>query len=212
MDSRLETLQTDSKMGIASLSRTAGEVYTDLLELGSAFVPALSPAGDGAAILTEQGYAVLKGDTLAGFLEEEAAKGLELLAGRPSADVLEAELAGNQVSAKVTSACTKSRLEFRGDAPSLLRLSCKAEARLSEDGRPLSGGELEQLQKNLELQERARLEAALEQLRAMGTDCAGLGIKAAMAHPARWQAVQADWPEWFSRMPVEVTVQIKINS
>ena len=53
-DSRLETLQNDSKMGIAAISRTAGEVYTDLLELGAAFVPALTPAGDEIAVLYEK--------------------------------------------------------------------------------------------------------------------------------------------------------------
>ena len=61
LDARLETLGNDSEMGIANLTRTAGEVYTDLLELGSAYVPALSPAGEGGAVLTERGYGVLKG-------------------------------------------------------------------------------------------------------------------------------------------------------
>ena len=89
LDSRLETIQNDSKMGIANLTRTAGEVYTDLLELGSAYVPALTPVGEGDAVLAEQGYGILKGDILAGFLEGEAAKGLELLTGGPSADILE---------------------------------------------------------------------------------------------------------------------------
>ena len=81
LDARLETLQNDSEMGIANLTRTAGEVYTDLLELGCAYVPALSPTGDGDALLREAGYGVLKGDALAGFLAGEAAEGLELLAG-----------------------------------------------------------------------------------------------------------------------------------
>ena len=46
--------------------------------------------------------------------------------------------------------------------------------------------------------------------RAMGADCAGLGAKAGMFCPARWQAVQADWPEWFSRVPLEITVEVEI--
>ena len=41
VDGRLSTLQTDGKLGVAAISRTAGEVYTDLLEQGAAFVPAL---------------------------------------------------------------------------------------------------------------------------------------------------------------------------
>ena len=55
------------------------------------------------------------------------------------------------------------------------------------------------------------IETALEQLRAWGTDCTGLGAKAGMLHPARWQGVQADWPEWFSQMPVEIQIEVKIR-
>ena len=210
IDTRLETIQNDSKMGIANLTRTAGAVYTDLLELGSAYVPALSPAGEGGAVLAEQGYGVLKGDVLAGFLEGEAAKGLELLAGGSSADVLDVELAEGPVSVKVTSACTKSRLEFQGDVPSALKLTCKVEVRLLEYRTRPDGQGVESLRTEAARRERVRLEAALDRLQAWGTDCAGLGAKAGMFHPDRWQAVQADWPEWFSRMPVEIQVEVKI--
>lgn len=212
VDSRLETLQHDSKMGVSSHTRTAGELYTDLLELGSAFVPALVPAGDETAILTEQGYGVLNGDRLAGFLDGEAAKGLELLAGGPSADILEAELDSQTVSVKVTSAHTKSRLEFQGDAPSALKLACKIEARLSEYGSPLTAEELDQLQRLLEAQERAKIDTALARLRELRSDCAGLGAKAAISHPAQWQKIQADWPERFSQIPMDVKVQIKLDN
>lgn len=212
LDARLDTLQNDSEMGIANLTRTAGEAYTDLLELGCAYVPALSPAGDGGAFLREAGYGVLKGDTLAGFLDGEAARGLELLAGGPSADILDTELPSGPVSVKVTSARTKSALDFRGNIPSALKLTCKIEARLSEYRERPEGEALDRLRTELERRERERIMAALDQLRAWGTDCTGLGAKAGMPHPARWQGVRANWPEWFGQVPVEVTVQIGINS
>ena len=212
VDGRLETLQHDSRMGVASHTRTAGEVYTDLLELGSAFVPALTPEPDGTAVLAERGYGVLKGDRLAGFLDGEAAKGLELLAGGPSADILETELAGQRVSVKITSACTKSQLEFQGDTPSALRLTCKIEARLSEYGIRLTEEELNQLQGRLEARERSKIEAAMARLRELHSDCIGLGAKAAMAHPAQWQDIQADWPDWFSRLPADIKVQINLEA
>lgn len=211
VDSRLETIQNDSKMGIANLTRTAGEAYTDLLELGCAYVPALSPAGDGGALLTERGYGILKGDALAGYLEGEAAKGLELLAGGPSADVLDAELPAGPVSVKVTSARTTSALTFRGDEPNALKLTCKIEAKLSEYQNPLDGEELEFLREKLEHRERERMEKALEQLQGWGTDCTGLGVKAAMAHPARWERVKTEWPERFGQIPIEISVNVRIN-
>lgn len=211
VDSRLETIQNDSKMGIANLTRTAGDVYTDLLELGCAYVPALSPTGEGDAFLTERGYGVLKGDVLAGFLEGEAARGLELLAGGTSADVLDVELAGNRVSVQTTTARTKSSLTFQGERPSVLKINCQAEARLSEYQSPLDDRELKALREELERRERERLGAALGQLQGWGTDCTGLGIKAAMAHPARWERVKAEWPERFREIPIEINVNVRIN-
>lgn len=207
VDKRLETLQHDSEMGIASISRTAGEVYADLLELGSAFVPALTSAGEGGP-LAERGYGILIGDTLAGFLDGEEAKGLELLAGGPSADIL---VGGDgHVSAKVTSARTTSSLEFQGDTPSALKLRCRVAVRLAEYRQRPEGQDLEELRQELEGQVLARLTAAVDRLQSLGADCTGLGAKAGMARPARWQAARENWPEWFSRMPVEIQVEVKI--
>lgn len=211
IDKRLETLQHDSEMGIASLTRTAGEVYTDLLEQGAAFVPALSPAGDGGAVLVEQGYGVLKGDALAGFLSGETAKGLELLVGGPSADILEVELPEGRVSAKITASYPKSSLDFQGDIPSRLHIICKIEARLTEYQQRPGRETLQEIERALGRQERERLERALERLRAWGTDCAGLGAKAAVACPARWQGVQTDWSGWFSRIPIELEVEVAVQ-
>ena len=115
------------------------------------------------------------------------------------------------MSVKVTSACTKSRLEFQGDVPSALKLTCKVEVRLSEYRTRPAGQGLESLRTEAARRERVRLEGALEQLRAWGTDCAGLGAKAGMFHPARWQAVQADWSEYFSKVPVEIQVEVKVR-
>ena len=50
----------------------------------------------------------------------------------------------------------------------------------------------------------------VERLQALGADCTGLGARAGMLWPARWQAVQADWPERFSEVPVEITVEVDL--
>ena len=211
VDRRLETLQHDSKMGVAPHARTAGELYTDLLELGSAYVPALVPVEDGTAMLAEQGYGVLNDGRLAGFLDGDAAKGLELLAGGPSADILEAELETQTVSVKVTSSHSKSELEFQGNTPTTLHLTCKIEARLSEYGSRLTAEELDQVKTQLETQERAKIETALARLKELQSDCAGLGAKAAITHPAQWQGIQANWSQWFAQIPMELRVEITIH-
>ena len=75
VESRLSTIQTDSEMGMAGMTRTVGETLTSLMEDGSAYLPGLVPGEDGA--LLESGYGVVKDGMLAGWLTGEQARGLE---------------------------------------------------------------------------------------------------------------------------------------
>lgn len=211
VDSRLETLQHDSEMGAASITRTAGEVYTDLLEQGAAFAPALGLSGEKNDKLTQWGYGILKEGALAGFLAGEAARGLELLAGGPSADMMTIELPENKVSVRVVSARTRSRLIFQGDSLSALELDCKVEVRLSEYRRAPENRELEQLKTAVAARERARVEDALGQLRDWRADCAGLGARAAMACPAQWRELRESWPERFASIPLELRIEVTVQ-
>lgn len=211
VEQRLSTLQTDGEMGAAAISRTAGEVYTDLLERGAAFAPAVTPTGDEDATLVEAGYGVLKDGALVGFLEGESARGLEILAGRTSAEILTVQLPENQVSVRMTGAGTRPALEFQGDTPAALGLSCWVEVELVEYDHRLSRDELELLQSRLEAQMTVRLEETLTQLRTWQADCTGLGPRAALAHPGRWQAIQGEWPAWFGRLEPELTVRVTVH-
>ena len=210
LDRRLETLRHDGDMGIASVARTAGEVYTDLLEQGCAFVPALALSG-GEGPLVQGGYGILRGEELAGFLEGEEARGLELLFGGPCGHVLDLALGDEGTAVRVLSARTKSSLELRGEDLIALKVDCKVEARLTEYRDPPGEGELERIGSLVEARERARIEGALERLRAWGTDCTGLGAEAAMARPAQWQALRADWPARFAQVPIEIQVEVRIR-
>lgn len=78
VESRLSTIQTDSEMGMAGMTRTVGETLTSLMEDSSAYLPGLVPGEDGA--LLEAGYGVVKDGMLAGWLTGEQARGLELAA------------------------------------------------------------------------------------------------------------------------------------
>ena len=210
LDRRLETLRHDGDMGIASVARTAGEVYTDLLEQGCAFVPALALSG-GEGPLVQGGYGILRGEELAGFLEGEEARGLELLFGGPCGHVLDLALGDEGTAVRVLSARTKSSLELRGEDLIALKVDCKVEARLTEYRDPPGEGELERIGSLVEARERARIEGALERLRSWGTDCTGLGAEAAMARPAQWQALREDWPARFAQVPIEIQVEVRIR-
>ena len=211
VDSRLSTLQTDGEMGVAAIPRTAGEVYTDLLEQGCAYLPALVPGDGEGAVLLDGGYAVLKGETLAGYLDGEAARGLELLAGRPAADILGVRLPSGWASARITGGDVQCQLRFEAGMLVGYRISCRLTARPAEYAAPLTQGDLELLQAALERRERARLLAALEQLRAWGTDCTGLGPRGALSDPAGWQSAGKDWQTRFAALEPELQLRVSLQ-
>lgn len=202
VESRLATLCTDGAMGVAAIPRTAGEVYTDLLELGTSYAPALSLGdGEGTSLLGA-GYGVWSADGLAGFLTGDAAAGLELLAGKPSANVVEC----GDITVRVYRAATTGRFLEDGR----LSLTCRVWGRLAEYDRPPEREEFGTLSEQVRLREESCIRGALEKLRGWEADCLGLGAKAAMTAPALWQELQEDWLRYFGEREPEVTVEVEL--
>lgn len=201
MESRLATLAADGEMGLSMRPRRVGEVYTQLLERGCAYAPALTV---GEAELTAAGYTVFAGDKLAGYLEGESARGLALLLGHPLTEVVEIALPGGRAAARITGAKTVSR--FTGPE-GRLRLTCRVTAELAEGNGPLSETERETVCRRLESLVEHEVTSALEQMRAWKADCAELGPRAALSDPGLWSSLESDWPEVFSQLEPEVTVR-----
>lgn len=214
VDSRLSTLQTDSEMGAAGITRTAGEVFSSLLEQGCAYLPALRAAGaeEGEqTALLEAGYGVLRDGALAGCLEGESAKGLELLTGQTAEDIIEVELPSGRAVARITGAAVRCEPVFQGEELTGLRLRCRATAELAEFRAPMDEGELDQLREALEERESLRLQRVMDQLRSWGTDCTALGSQVAQANPARWENLRENWERLFSSVPLEISVQVSVS-
>ena len=214
MDSRLSTLQTDSEMGAAGITRTVGETSAGLLEWGSAYLPALRAAEqerEGETTLLEAGYGVLRNGRLVGYLDGEGARGLELLTGRTAADILEIELPSGRAVVRLTGAAVQWSPEFQGRDLKELRLTCRVTASLAEGRRQLEKQEQEQLRRALEAREEGRLQRVLDQLRSWGTDCAGVGSQVGRADPARWEKLRNRWTRLFSTVPVEISVEVSLG-
>ncbi len=208
VDARLSTLRTDGEMGTAAVPRSAGEVWAGLLEQGCAFVPALSPE---EGTLVQRGYGVLRDGRLAGWLDGLAARGLELLAERAPAEILTVRLPENTLSVKITGVRTRPSLAFQGERPVGLEVACQVEAELTEYRQRPGAAQLRQVQEMLEGQVRTRLERALEQLKAWGADCAGLGPRAALTHPGKWRHIQDQWDWWFEELDAQTAVEVTVH-
>ena len=215
VDARLSTLQTDSEMGAAGITRTAGEVFSSLLEQGCAYLPALQVADPnetgGQTVLLEAGYGVLRDGKLVGYLDGESAKGLELLTGQTAEDIIEVDLPSGQAVARITETSVGCEPVFQGDELTGLRLICRAAAELAEFHTPMGEEELLQLKEKLEQRESLRLQRVVDQLRSWGTDCAALGSQVGRANPERWSAVQGQWERLFSTVPIEISVQVSVS-
>lgn len=207
VDSRLTTLRADGEMGVASLSRTAGEVYADLLEQGTAYLPALTVSGQEAGSLKDGGYAVFKDGALAGYLEGEEALGLELLAGQSSVHMLEERTGEETVSLRVTASSAACRLTGEGR----LSLTCRVAVHLEEYRHPLTASQLEDLQNRVKTREEGRVRAALDRLRDWKADCLGLGPRAGLTAPQVWSGLQENWDEAFAAMEPEVEVRVELH-
>lgn len=213
VERRLTTLRADSQMGVSSLVRTAGETLTALLEDGAAYLPAIQVTqaeGEGQTALLENGYGVLVGDGLGGWLTGEAARGLELLAGQELQDVLELNLPVGQVVVRITGVGVTLFPERENGALLGGRLRCQVAAEVAEAPRALSREELDQVTKALEDVERRRGEAALSSLQAWGADCLSLGRRMTLAELHRSELGEG-WGEKFAQLDLTVQVEAEIR-
>lgn len=207
VESRLAALKLDGKLGAAPMTRTAGEVLIALLDRNCAFLPALT-VGEG---LEPAGYGVLRGNQLAGYLDGDAARGLELLAEHPIADIIEVSLPNNRVSLRLTGAQLDCRPVFREGELVRLELVSRVEGVAEQWNVRPDSAQREELQSAAQEQLKEKILQTLAVLRGWRTDCVGLGSRVAIAAPWHWDALEADWPEVFSRVACDLTVELSLG-
>ncbi len=214
VEEQLSILQKSRELGIGGLTRTAGEMFQDILEQGGAYLPALRcvPSGqEGEASLLEWGYGVLREDRLVGYLEGDGARGLELLAGRGDGDLLEIQLSGGPAVVEIGQTATQFIPVYRQKELREIRLVCQVDGALTEFPSPMKTEEFNRLREAVERQETEKIQRALDQLRSWRVDCVGIGRQLSMAAPEGWRWVAEDWERLFVNVPITVTVQASIS-
>jgi len=206
VEGRLSALELDGKLAAAPMTRTAGEVYIALLDRGCALLPALAAGEE----LSPAGYAVLRGEKTAGFLEGEEARGLELLCERPPAEIIEVDLAEKHVSLRLTGAQLDCRPVFEGDELVRLELTGRVEGRAEQWSGRLSAEEQELLRAEAAQKLREKMTLTLERLREWGTDCVGIGSRVGIAAPRHWAGLEENWPEVFSTVDFSLEMEVSL--
>ena len=208
VDVRLANLRVEGMVGMAPISRTAREIAIALEELDCAYAPALQLEEEQ---LIPQGYAVLTQQGLAGYLEGEAARGLELLAQRPMAELLELELPENRVTVRVSRSKLDCKGIFGGDGLERLELNCQVQVEVVQQDRALSIEEREQLTQQIRGEIERRVEAAVKQLQDWGTDCVALRSRLALAEPWYEPCRTQKWEEVFARTQITVSGEVTLG-
>lgn len=213
---RLESMAEDAGLMAASMPRTVRELLSDTARCGATFAPALTLTGEeGDYDLAADGYALLKDSTLIGFADGDAALGINLLLGRVEADVVECPMAQGTAALRVVGAQTKISPVFEKGALTGLTVKCAVDASVAQGPENLdlehSPEEQKALETALAQTERERIVAALTLFQTLDADCLDLCRKAGMSAPWRWAALQEQWGEAFSTLPIRVEVTASIR-
>lgn len=207
VESRLSALSRDRRLGVAPISRTAGEVCTSLLERGCVFLPVLETGEEG---LTPAGYALYR-QGIRGYLTGWGARGLELLAHEPRAEILEIALPDNRVSVRLTGAALDCRPVFLEGELAGLELVSRVEGTLAQWQRRPTAREMEEIGRLARGQLKGAIEEALSLMALLECECVGLGSRVALAAPNRWGALEDVWQERFGSVPRSLEVQVSLG-
>ena len=198
VESRLSTIQTDSEMGMAGMTRTVGETLTSLMEDGSAYLPGLVPGEDGA--LLEAGYGVVKDGMLAGWLTGDGGRAGR--GGHPGAgnQGRRRRSPGDSGIGELCAGVFRREADWAGAGLPTLSAGGR-ELGGTGAGRAVCGGGGAGSGPDLSGAGAAEgLERGLP----------GPGQAGGPDESARWNALRAQWPEVFPELEIQVTVQASL--
>lgn len=217
---RLVQLNTDGELGAANISRSAAQLMTVLARQGSTYLPALTllPAreGDGGQggeqTLVPGGYAVVRQGRLVCRTDCEVSRGIELMEGKSSGNVVYLTLEdGTGVSLVLDDARTACRPVFQGEELTGLDVTCDLTARVAQTGRRLTSEDLEQLQQGLEQMQGERIVRALELGQYWDADFLGLERRAQLARPDKKERIREQWDDVFRSLNLRVEVRGRVE-
>lgn len=188
----LQTLREESPLGISGISRTVGEVYGDILELGASYVPMIHSSPDW--VLEEIGYGILYGDCLVDIFQGDLAQGLELWLSHPQ--LVELSLEEGAYALQLEEFSWEIQEDTQGKVQAMLEI----QAELVEQPQ----NPRENILPHLEAQLKTLCDLSLQRLQQQEADVIALGLQ--LNHS------QEDWPSIFPTLEIDTTVTVALRS
>ena len=213
---RLAQLQTDGEVGAASLGCTAARLMSVLAREGSVYLPALilgerrdADGGRGQEVaVLPGGYAILRRDKLVCWVNDEPARGLELMEGSAFGHVVDLILEdGVRVSLTLQRARTNCRPVFRNGELSGLDVDCRLTARVAQTGRKLTPNDMVWLQDALERRTGEQIVRVVELSQYWDADFMDLERRTQVARPAKKTEIEKQWDAAFRSLDIRVEVR-----
>ncbi|MCL2019301.1 MAG: Ger(x)C family spore germination C-terminal domain-containing protein [Oscillospiraceae bacterium] len=152
-------------------------------------------------IVVPGGYAIIKDGVLAGFIENGAARGYNIIKNKSVYSIVEL----NELNAAVRLENTESKINFNLDGNNLKEIVI--DVKISAKSASKTVGEdftaLEREQNRVILNE---LQKTIDASRNFGCDFLGLGEMLRMRHPLKWEQIKAHWEEIYLQTPVTINI------
>ena len=217
----LTSLEKDVQLMSESHVFTCGETAEQLAEQGACLAAAVRLvhredilAGEDPVTLAAEGYAILKEGRLAGYLDADLARGVNLLMDLGGEDILEVpDGRGNWAAMRLIGSRVSYHPEYGEGELVSLRVRVELDCSVDELRSPVNAGgadPLEQLTEGAEELELGRIRRVLERSRELEADFCGIGLMVRAARPFAFDGMTASWEERFPVLPIEVEVSCRI--
>lgn len=175
-------------------------------------------SGEPEAILQTFNLAVLKNDKLMGWLTEKESFSLDMILDRLKATVIPIPCKKengkqNYITIEIIRSKTKKKVEITDDEPKI-HIQIQSEANVADvpcDIDLTKTETIEELEQKVNKQMKKTIETSVKNVqKKFKLDIFGFGEMIHRKDPKLWKEIQNNWDEKFVKLPVDVTVNVKI--
>lgn len=211
----LENYTTTSKINditVHDICQKESTGYTDIA------LPAIKASIDdsGSDVLSMDGTAVFQKNKLIGYFNNIQTRGLLLASGKANGGIFAVQPSvGGTVSLEITNNQSKTTVKSVKGKP-MISIVTSVSSNIAEIETPKNVAANQKFYNELTILQNAEIKAEIEAainlaLREYDSDILGFGMKIYHTKPDLWRKASTNWPQNLKTLPVEVTVNSKVE-
>ena len=209
---RLSMLEEMAGVGSNDADRTVGDALISLRRSGDTFLPALALSEEGD--LQAAGYGVLKEGRLICYLEGDQSKGVDLILGITTDDLVELTLPdGQPVAVRLNGVRSAVSGIYKEGALTALRVTCHLTGTAAQlpEGWDWSEETVEALEAATAAWAADCIGQSVAMMQSLGADPLELCRRLGARTPWRWEELRAQWDAVFPQLDVRTETSAKMT-